>query len=67
HGAGEEGETGRGHETAGNQSEKKNCIIRQICYNKGSERIAIWSFMHRESKAGSSHCFRGVLKMSDAF
>lgn len=46
---------------------KKNCIIRQICYNKGSERIAVWSFMHRESKAGSNHCFRVFLKMSDAF
>lgn len=36
---------------------KKNCIIRQICYNKGSERIAVWSFMHRESKAGDCPAF----------
>ena len=37
-------------ETAG-ISLKKNCIIRQICYNKRSERIAVWSFMRRESKS----------------
>ena len=36
---------------------KKNCIIRQICYNKGSERIAVWSFMRRESKAGDCPAF----------